>query len=83
MDEQEVLAKFLDARLAASDASTMRLNREISLLREYRMRLLADVATGKLDVREAAARLPDELDEIEPSDYSEVEEDLDLEVVEA
>jgi type I restriction enzyme S subunit len=34
--------------------------REIELLREYRTRLVADVVTGKLDVREAAARLPDE-----------------------
>lgn len=34
--------------------------REITLLREYRTRLIADVVTGKLDVREAAARLPDE-----------------------
>ena len=37
-----------------------RLEREIDLLREYRTRLVADVVTGKLDVREAAARLPDE-----------------------
>jgi type I restriction enzyme S subunit len=36
-----------------------RLEREISLLREYRTRLVADVVTGKLDVRPAAARLPD------------------------
>ena len=34
--------------------------REIELLREYRTRLIADVVTGKLDVREAAAKLPDE-----------------------
>ena len=32
---------------------------EIDLLREYRTRLIADVVTGKLDVREAAARLPE------------------------
>ena len=32
---------------------------EIELLREYRTRLIADVVTGKLDVREAAARLPE------------------------
>ena len=36
------------------------LEREIALLREYRTRLVADVVTGKLDVREAAARLPEE-----------------------
>ncbi|MDC0740957.1 restriction endonuclease subunit S [Polyangium mundeleinium] len=40
--------------------------REIALLREYRTRLIADVVTGKLDVREAAARLPDEHEEPEP-----------------
>lgn len=34
--------------------------REIDFLREYRTRLVADVVTGKLDVREAAARLPEE-----------------------
>ena len=37
-----------------------RLEREIDLLREYRTRLVADVVTGKLDVREVAARLPAE-----------------------
>ena len=36
--------------------------------REYRTRLIADVVTGKLDVREAAARLPDEVEEPEPFD---------------
>jgi type I restriction enzyme S subunit len=40
--------------------TTSRLEREIELLREYRTRLVADVVTGKLDVRQAAARLPDE-----------------------
>ena len=40
----------------------MHAEREISLLREYRTRLIADVVTGKLDVREAAARLPPEPD---------------------
>ena len=42
--------------------------REIALLREYRTRLIAEVVTGKLDVREAASRLPDEVEEPEPLD---------------
>jgi len=33
---------------------------EITLMREYRTRLISDVVTGQLDVREAAARLPEE-----------------------
>lgn len=41
---------------------------EISLLRGYRTRLIADVVTGKLDVREVAATLPDEADEPAPLD---------------
>ena len=45
--------------------------REVSLLREYRTRLIADVVTGKLDVREAAAGLPDEVEELEPLDEAE------------
>lgn len=40
-------------------AATDRLEREIELLREYRTRLVADVVTGKLDVRAVAAILPD------------------------
>jgi len=52
--------------------------REISLLREYRTRLIADVVTGKLDVREAVANLPEETDEIETFDDS-LAEDSELE----
>jgi type I restriction enzyme S subunit len=36
----------------------------VALLREYRTRLIADVVTGKLDVREAAAHLPGEAPEL-------------------
>lgn len=48
-----------------------RVHREITLLGEYRRRLIADVVTGKLDVREAAARLPDEAEEQEALDEAE------------
>lgn len=51
------------------DAARDRARREIALLTEYRSRLMADVVTGRLDVREVAPQLPeqfhepDELDE--------------------
>jgi type I restriction enzyme S subunit len=48
-----------------------RAQREISLLCEYRTRLIADVVTGKLDVRAAAADLPDESGELETPDDNE------------
>lgn len=35
-------------------------HRQIERMNEYRTRLIADVVTGKLDVREAAAALPDQ-----------------------
>ena len=71
--EQDSIVDFLDAELAeANRAQTMATN-EMSLLREYRTRLIADVVTGKLDVREAAARLPQEAEDIEPLDEAEVE----------
>jgi type I restriction enzyme S subunit len=60
---------------------------EISLLREYRTRLIADVVTGKLDVREAAAKLPEieleakPLDEID--DVSQDEDSAEAEAIEA
>ena len=44
---------------AGIDAAITRARRRIELLREYRTRLIADVVTGKLDVRETAANLPE------------------------
>ena len=42
--------------------------KEIELLKEYRTRLIADLVTGKLDVREAAFKLPEVPDELSFSD---------------
>ena len=66
--EQAAIVSFLDRTTAALDAATTSAQRETSLLREYHTRLIADVVTGKLDVREASARLPDEVEELEPLD---------------
>jgi type I restriction enzyme S subunit len=47
---------------------------EIDLLKEFRTRLISDVVTGKLDVREAAARLPaDDLEGDDPLDDTETD----------
>ena len=68
LSEQAAIVSFLDRATADLDAATTSAQRETSLLREYRTRLIADVVTGKLDVREAAARLPEEVEEPEPLD---------------
>ncbi|MGQ4807847.1 hypothetical protein NKDENANG_01209 [Candidatus Entotheonellaceae bacterium PAL068K] len=66
LPEQTAIAEHLDKETAKIDAAIARARRGIELLREYRTRLIADVVTGKLDVREAAAGLPDESDESGP-----------------
>ena len=56
--EQSVIAVFLDKATANIDSAIARARRQIELLREYRTRLIADVVTGKLDVRQAVSQLP-------------------------
>lgn len=60
LPEQTAIVEYLDAQTAKIDAAIAAARREIELLREYRTRLIADVVTGKLDVREVAAQLPEE-----------------------
>ena len=76
--EQAALQAYVDVQTRTLNTTISRLHREIELLREYRTRLVADVVTGKLDVREAAARLPtiDAESPIEP-DSADVEEASD------
>ena len=64
--EQRRIAAWIRAECTRVEDVLARIEREITLLREYRTRLVADVVTGQLDVREAAARLPAE--ELEPLD---------------
>lgn len=59
LSEQTAIVEYLERATADIDAAIARANREIELLDEYRTRLIADVVTGKLDVREAAASLPE------------------------
>ena len=73
-DEQEAIVHHIELATHPIDVAAERLAREIGLLREYRTRLVADVVTGKLDVRNAAAQLPEE------SEPDTVEEDADLSI---
>ena len=79
ISEQEFLLRFLDDSTAEIDREVERTRVKIALVREYRTRLIADVVTGKLDVREAAARLPEEVEEPEPLDVTDALTDGDEE----
>ena len=58
--EQKQIVIQITAATRPITAGIDRYEREITLLREYRTRLVADVVTGKLDVREVALSLPEE-----------------------
>lgn len=66
--EQNAIVDFIRSERQIIETAIERINREIDLIREYRTRLIADIVTGQLDVREAAASLPDIEDEaVEPA----------------
>ena len=64
--EQEAIIEHLNKSKQSIDEATDRARRQIELMQEYRTRLIADVVTGKLDVREAAEDLP----QLEPTDIT-------------
>ena len=68
--EQTAIAEYLDKVTADIDAAIGLARRQVELVEEYRTRLIADVVTGKLDVREAAEQLPDEAESDVPSGES-------------
>ena len=68
VEEQRRIVCHLSTATADVDTAIASTRRQIELLREYRTRLIADVVTGQVDVREAAARLPEETDDQDPID---------------
>jgi type I restriction enzyme, S subunit len=82
--EQDEIIRKIRTETAALSESLGVAQDQVELLREYRARLIEDVVTGQFDVRETAARLPDEPDEPEQVDERELEEvdDPDIEASE-
>ena len=58
-EEQRRIAEALDREADDFRAQMGKTHRQIGLANEYRTRLIADVVTGKLDVREVAAASPE------------------------
>lgn len=82
--DQDAIVDHLDKELRGADIAIETGREEIELLREYRTRLIADVVTGKFDVRETAAQLPDEAHKPGPLDQFDLEavDEVDAEDVE-
>jgi type I restriction enzyme, S subunit len=77
-DEQERIVIRTKAETAPLREVIARTGREVTLLREYRETLTAEVVTGKFDVREAAKRLPADAEQPLPADDPSTEADLDV-----
>jgi type I restriction enzyme S subunit len=76
-DEAEAIALSLEKELEQFNTAITRTEREIALMQEYRTRLTADVVTGKLDVRAAAAELPELVEDDSVPEPSDVAEDFE------
>ncbi len=76
--EQDAILKEFEDQSSSLNTAIARTEREIALMQEYRTRLTADIVTGKLDVREAAATLADPPADAEAESGTEEIEDVDL-----
>ena len=91
LEEQHCIVKIIKETEKNINNAVKGVQTELSLLHEYRTRLIADVVTGKLDVREAAAALPevdplaaeDTLDDTLDTDPESDIDELDVTVEEA
>jgi type I restriction enzyme S subunit len=84
--EQKAIVAHIEKLYAPMAIAISRLEQEITFLREYRTRLIADVVTGKLDVREVAAGLPEEELQDQPDvaagfDADEAEDDAESDLI--
>ena len=72
--EQILIAAFIDAESRRVTDAMGTVHREIDLIQEFGTRLIADVVTGKLDVRAAAKTLPEAIDLAPVRESDEIEE---------
>ena len=80
VSEQDRIAAVLDDELSKIDVVIGTCRREQALLHEYRTRLITDVVTGNLDVREVAVEHPEDdgTGDDEPTDEYAIEREVTL-----
>lgn len=76
IEEQAAILQELNRELESSSLALDRISREITLLGEFRSRLLADVISGKRDVRELAMRIPSRDDDPDDDIVDEADDGL-------
>jgi len=82
-EEQSQIVSYIETKTAALDHAIFRTEREIALMQEYRTRLVSDVVTGKIDVRDI--EIPDiaDIDNTIDESIDEPEGEEELETAEA
>ena len=78
LDEQKEIAEYIAAEVAKIDNALPTFQKEIELLREYRTRLISDVVTGQIDIRDVVIPeyIPEEDTEIDTGDAGEDVEEV-------
>lgn len=79
LEEQQTLLIAVEKETATIASAIKQVEAQLAALREYRTRLIADVVTGQLDVRAAAAALPDEAPEADDLDTEAAPDDDEAE----
>lgn len=82
LDVQDTIVAHLDKATATIRAAIKDAQSEITLIQEFRTRLIADVVTGQLDIRALAATLPDNADAAPLDDLIDNETNEDAETFE-
>jgi type I restriction enzyme S subunit len=82
LKEQKQIVLFLDAHLEDLNAKIDQIRRGIIFLGEYRTRLIADVVTGKLDVRGVELPELNNVEEVSGVEDEDLEDSEELETVE-
>jgi type I restriction enzyme S subunit len=82
IDEQVLIADYIDEQCADMHEVSSDTQREITLIQEFRNRLIADVVTGQLDVRALAATLPAVTEAAPPSEPDDDAFDEDADALE-
>jgi type I restriction enzyme S subunit len=62
IEEQQKIVTYLNETLYKTNFAITNIEKELQLVEAYRNRLMSDIVTGQLDVRDIALRLPDEID---------------------
>lgn len=89
IDEQNSIVEHITQSTSNIFSIEANIDKQIDALKEYRSRMFSDVVTGKIDVREAAAQLPEELEKlVEPeveeaaAEEEELQEDVEQDIEE-